>query len=88
MADVLVLTRKSGETIAIGNDIKVTVLGISGKQVKLGITAPDRILVYREEIYKKIRSENIRASMTLKEDLQELARIIKERKQKDSGKKS
>ena len=85
---MLVLTRKSGETIAIGNDIKVTVLGISGKQVKLGITAPDRILVYREEIYKKIRSENIRASMTLKEDLQELARIIKERKQKDSGKKS
>ena len=84
---MLVLTRKSGESIAIGNDIRVTVLGITGKHVKLGIAAPNRVLVYREEIYKKIQSENVRASMTLKEDLQELARIIKERKQKDGGKK-
>ena len=85
---MLVLTRKSGESIAIGNDIRVTVLGITGRHVKLGIAAPSRVLVYREEIYKKIQSENIRASMTLKEDLQELARIIKERKQKDGGKKA
>lgn len=85
---MLVLTRKSGESISIGHDIKVTVLGISGKQVKLGISAPDRVLVYREEIYKKIQSENIKASMSLKEDLQELTRMIKAKKKKDSGSNS
>jgi carbon storage regulator len=74
---MLILTRKSGEAIAIGEGIKVTVLGIHGKQVKLGITAPDQIAVYREEIFKKIQQENIRASMSSKEDIQELARIIK-----------
>jgi carbon storage regulator len=84
---LLVLTRKSGESIAIGNDIKVTILGIAGKQVKIGVAAPDRIPVYRDEIFKKIQNENIRASMSLKEDLQELIRILKEKKQKDGGKK-
>jgi carbon storage regulator len=64
------------------------ILGISGKQVKIGISAPDRVLVYREEIYRKIQSENIKASMSLKEDLQELTRIIKNKKKKDGGKKS
>jgi carbon storage regulator len=79
---VLILTRKVGEAIAIGEDVKVTILGIQGKQVKLGITAPDKITVYREEIFKKIQMENVRASMSLKEDLQELARIIKASKGK------
>jgi carbon storage regulator len=81
---MLVLTRKSGESIAIGHDIKVTILGISGKQVKLGIAAPERVLVYREEIFEKIQRENIKASMLLKEDLQELARMIKNKKKKKS----
>jgi carbon storage regulator len=85
---MLVLTRKSGESISIGHDIKVTILGISGKQVKIGISAPGRVLVYREEIYRKIQNENIKASMSLKEDLQELTRIIKNKKKKDGGKKS
>jgi carbon storage regulator len=79
---VLILTRKTGETIAIGEEIKITVLGIQGKQVKLGITAPEKVSVYREEIFKKIQLENIKASMSLKEDLQELARIIKASKGK------
>jgi carbon storage regulator len=80
---MLVLTRKSGESIAIGQDIKVTVLGIGGKQVKIGISAPENILVYREEIFNKIQSENIKASMLLKEDLQELTKRINEKKRKD-----
>lgn len=84
---MLVLTRKSGESIAIGNDIKVTILGISGKQVKIGITAPENVLVFREEIFKKIQSENIKASMLLKEDLQELAKIIKAKRQKNGTEK-
>jgi carbon storage regulator len=79
---VLILTRKTGETIAIGEEIKITVLGIQGKQVKLGITAPEKVSVYREEIFKKIQLENVKASMSLKEDLQELARIIKASKNK------
>jgi carbon storage regulator len=81
---VLILTRKLGEAIAIGEEIKITVLGIQGKQVKIGITAPEKVSVFREEIFKKIQLENVKASMSLKEDLQELARIIK----KSKGKKA
>jgi len=79
---MLVLTRKSGESVAIGHDIKITILGISGKQVKIGISAPERVLVYREEIYQKIQNQNIKASLSLKEDLQGLAGIIKNKRQK------
>jgi len=81
---MLILTRKSGESIAIGNDIKITILGISGKQVKVGIAAPERVSVYREEIYRKIKKENVKASLTLKEDLIELARLIKAKRKKKS----
>jgi len=79
---VLVLTRKVGESVAIGEDIRVTLLGIQGKQVKLGISAPDKIGVYRDEVYKRMQSESPKSSMTLKEDVQELARIIKASKAK------
>jgi len=73
----LVITRKTGESVAIGEDIKVTVLSVQGKQVKLGISAPDKVSVFREEVFKRVQLENVRASMSLKEDLQELARIYK-----------
>lgn len=79
---MLVLTRKVGESVAIGEDIRVTLLGIQGKQVKLGISAPDKIGVYRDEVYKRMQSESPKSSMTLKEDVQELARIIKASKAK------
>lgn len=59
---MLVLTRKPGESIAIGNDIKITVIEIKGKQIQLGITAPTRIKVYREEIFKRVQEENQRAA--------------------------
>ena len=74
---MLILTRKLGESITIENDIKITVLGIFGKQVKLGIIAPDRVSVHREEIFKKIQEENQSASLALKEDLLEVANILK-----------
>lgn len=74
---MLVITRKTGEAVAIGEDIKVTVLSVQGKQVKLGISAPDKVSVFREEVFKRVQLENVRASMSLKEDLQELARIYK-----------
>jgi carbon storage regulator len=77
---VLILTRKIGEAITIGEDIKITVLGIQGRQAKLGISAPEKISVYRDEIFKRIQLENVRSSMALKEDLQELARMIRSKK--------
>jgi carbon storage regulator len=77
---VLILTRKLGESITIGDNIKITVLGIIGKQVKLGIIAPDKVSVHREEIYRKIQEENRHAALALKEDLQEVARILKSKR--------
>jgi carbon storage regulator len=77
---MLILTRKLGESITIDNDIKITVLGIIGKQVKLGIIAPDKVSVHREEIFKKIQAENKSASLALKEDLQEVAGILKSKR--------
>lgn len=76
---MLILTRKLGESITIGDNIKVTVLGIYGKQVKLGIEAPERVSVHREEIFLRIQDENRHASLALKEDLLEVARILRNR---------
>jgi carbon storage regulator len=79
---MLILTRKLGESITIENDIKITILGILGKQVKLGIIAPDKVSVHREEIFKRIQEENQSASLALKEDLREVANILKSRRLK------
>ena len=54
---MLILTRRPGETIMIGDDITITVLGIKGLQVRIGIAAPDDVDVHREEIYNKIQSD-------------------------------
>lgn len=54
---MLVLSRRLGETLIIGDDVKVTVLGISGNQVRVGIAAPKEISVHREEVYHRILSE-------------------------------
>jgi len=59
---MLVLTRKCNESIRIGNDIVISVLESSGGQTKIGISAPRRIPVHREEVYKRIKAEN-RASL-------------------------
>lgn len=59
---MLVLTRKSDEAIKLGDDITVTVVEIKGNQVRLGIEAPAGVRIYRNELYEKIRSENINAS--------------------------
>jgi carbon storage regulator len=71
------LTRKLGESITIGDDIKVTVLGVYGRQVRLGVEAPLKVIVHREEVYLKIKEENRKASRNIKRDLLGLARIIK-----------
>ena len=51
---MLILTRKIGESIIIGDNVKVTVLGVEGRQVRVGIDAPKEVSVHREEIYEKI----------------------------------
>jgi carbon storage regulator len=56
---MLVLTRKSGEAINVGDDITVTVLEVRGSQVRLGIQAPLNVIIHRKELYEKIRSENL-----------------------------
>jgi carbon storage regulator len=59
---LLILTRKVGESVAIGDDIQVSIVEIKGTQVKLGIRAPRDVTVHREEIYLKIQEENKRAA--------------------------
>lgn len=56
---MLILTRRVHETIMIGDDIKLTVLGVSGLQVRIGIAAPKGLEVHREEIYNRIQAEKV-----------------------------
>ena len=55
---MLILTRRVGETIMIGDDVTITVLGVKGNQVRVGINAPKSIAVHREEIYERIKREH------------------------------
>jgi carbon storage regulator len=73
---MLILTRKLGEKINIGDDITVTLLEIKGAQVKLGIDAPKRIGIHRNEIYEKIREENLRSSNISGADLSKAAELL------------
>ena len=54
---MLILTRRVGETLMVGDDVSITVLGVKGNQVRIGINAPKEIPVHREEIYQRIKNE-------------------------------
>lgn len=56
---MLILTRRVGETVVVGDEVTITVLGVKGNQVRCGINAPKRVAVHREEIYERIKREEL-----------------------------
>ena len=72
---LLILTRKSGEGLFIGDDIRIRILEIRGKQIRLGIEAPNNIIVLREEIYQRIQEENLQAAGAQDKDVTEIAQL-------------
>ena len=73
---MLILTRKLGESIAIGDKISVTLLEVQGKQVKIGVMAPPHVSIHRQEVFEKIQQENLRASGAYEKDLEEMQKIL------------
>jgi len=80
---LLVLTRKKGEKIVIGDNIVLTVVDIKGDQIQLGIEAPRDIPVHREEVYKEIQEENIKSRKTEKLSLESIQKLLEKNKGKD-----
>ena len=80
---MLVLTRKSGESIKIGEDISIMVVKVEGGQVKLGIAAPEDVTIYRTEVYERIMEENRRAALAQKEDARKLSKLWRSRDRRD-----
>ena len=70
---MLVLTRKIGESINTGNDIKITIINLESGQVRLGIEASRDVIIHREEIYNKVIEENKQAAKTSNLDLKSIA---------------
>ncbi len=57
---MLILTRRIGETLMIGDDVSITVIGVKGNQVRIGIDAPKEVAVHREEIFNRIKSDQLK----------------------------
>ena len=77
---MLVLTRKLGESIRIGDDILIKIVDLDNRHVKLGIDAPRHISVNREEIYERIQKENKAASISQNHDLKNIANALRKSK--------
>jgi carbon storage regulator len=74
---MLILSRRAGESLTIGDDIVVTVVGITGNQIKLGIAAPREVRVLREEIYQAMQEEN-RAAASASQSRERLEQAFKQ----------
>jgi carbon storage regulator len=72
---LLILTRKTGEGLFIGDNIRIKILEIRGKQIRLGIEAPASVVVLREEIYRRIQEENLQAAGAQDTDVIEIAQL-------------
>jgi len=60
---MLILTRRPGESVMIGDEVTVTVLGIKGNQIRMGFSAPQNVAVHREEVYQRIQAERLTSNM-------------------------
>ena len=60
---MLILTRRVGETLMVGDEVTVTVLGVKGNQVRIGVNAPKEVAVHREEIYDRIKQEKMEGNI-------------------------
>ena len=69
---MLVLTRKKGQALMIGNDIELSIIDIQGDQVRIGINAPRSVPIHRKEIYEEIKKENLSAVAGKETDINEL----------------
>lgn len=78
---MLILTRRPGESLYVGDNIRITVLSLQGKQVRIGLDVPDDMVVYREEVYRRVSDENRMALATSTQDLFVAARIWNDNKQ-------
>ncbi len=76
---MLILTRRPGESLYVGEDIRITILGLQGKQIKIGLDVPNDMTVYREEVYKRVTEENRLAIETSNEDLLKVASLWQEK---------
>ncbi len=76
---MLVLTRKVGEKINIGDDIVITIVEVSKGSVRLGVSAPKQIAIHRHEVYEKIQEENLMASKGISNDVANAARLLREK---------
>jgi len=81
---VLVFSRKAGESFIIGDEIEVVVLKIEGSEVKIGISAPKHVKIYRTEIYKRIVEENLKASGASVDSLKGVKLIDQDRRGSDT----
>ena len=75
---LLILTRKCGEGLFIGDDIRITILEVRGKQIRLGIEAPITAIVLREEVYRRIQEDNLQAAGTRDIDVSDTAQFWRE----------
>ena len=78
---MLVLTRKKGQALMIGNDVEISIIDIQGDQVRIGINAPKNVTIHRKEIYEEIRKENMSAIAGKETDVKELNRKFKKTEQ-------
>ncbi|MDR0620789.1 MAG: carbon storage regulator CsrA [Deltaproteobacteria bacterium] len=80
---MLILTRKIGEIVTIGDDIKIQVVDVKGRQVRLGIQAPAEWSVHREEVFLRIQEQNLVSVETRTSDLETAAKFLVGRKPED-----
>lgn len=73
---MLILTRKSNESVVVGDQIRVVVVEVKGRQVRLGVEAPEDTKIYRGEIFDRIQAENNRASQVGNADLSSVANLL------------